>query len=59
MFNGDMGDSIGLMYDLIDYLNYDNISGLRICIDFEKAFDADWIFTRKVLKSFGFGPVIC
>ena len=60
MLNGDVGDSTGLMYDLIDYLNYNNISGLRICIDFEKAFDSvDWIFMRKVLKSFGFGPVMC
>ena len=60
MFDGDVGDSTGLMYDLIDYLNYNNISGLRIRIDFEKAFDSvDWIFMRKVLKSFGFGPLIC
>ena len=60
MFDGDVGDSTGLMYDLIDYLNYNNISGLRIRIDFEKAFDSvDWIFMRKVLESFGFCPLIC
>ena len=60
MFNGNVGDSIGLMYDLIDYLNYNNICRLRVCIEFEKAFDSvDWIFMRKVLESFGFCPLIC
>ena len=55
-----MGDSIRLMYELIHDLNYKNLPGLRICIDFEKAFDSvDWLFRRKVLKAFGFSPVMC
>ena len=59
IFNRDMGDSTGLLYDLIDYLNYNNISRLHICIEFEAFDSVDWIFMRKVLKSFGFGPLIC
>ena len=55
-----MGDNIKLIYDPIYYLNYDNLPGLLICIDFEKAFDSvDWNFMMKVLKAFGFGPIIC
>ena len=38
-----MGDNIRLIYDLIHYLNCNNLPGLLICIDFEKAFDSvDW-----------------
>ena len=35
-----MGDNIRLIYDLIHYLNCNNLPGLLICIDFEKAFDS-------------------
>jgi hypothetical protein len=60
MVNRYMGDNIRLIYDLICYLNYNNIPGLLLCIDFEKAFDSvDWNFMMKVLKAFGFGPSIC
>ena len=55
-----MGDNIRLIYNLIHYLNYNNLPGLLICIDLEKAFDSlDWNFVMKVLKAFGFGPIIC
>ena len=52
-----MGDNIRLIYDIIHYLNYKDLPGLLLCIDFEKAFDSvAWIFLHKVLKAFGFGP---
>ena len=44
----------------METLNCNNLPGLLICIDFEKAFDSvDWDFMIKVLKAFGFGPTIC
>ena len=55
-----MGDNIRLIYDLIHYLNYKDLPGLLLCIDFEKAFDSvNWEFMIKVLKAFGFGRDIC
>ena len=60
MSNRYMGDHIRLTYDIIHYLNYKNVPGLPLSIDFEKAFDSvDWDFMMKVLKAFGFGPSIC
>ena len=50
-----MGDNINLIYDLIHYINYNNLLGLLICIDFEKALDsADW----NCMVTFGFGTII-
>ena len=50
-----IGDNIRLIYDLIDHLNFKNLPGLLLCIDFEKAFDSlDWNFTFKVLEAYGF-----
>ena len=55
-----MGDNIRLIYDIMHYLNYKNLPGLLLCIDFEKAFDSvAWSFLHKVLKAFCFGPSIC
>ena len=52
-------DNIRLIYDLINYLNTKNASGLLLCLDFEKAFDSvDWRFMFKVLCAFGFGSDI-
>ena len=54
-----IGDNIRLIYDLISYLNKENMPGLLLCLDFEKAFDSvDWRFVFKVLHAFGFGPDI-
>ena len=55
-----MGDNIRQIYDLINYLNNENLPGMLLCLDFEKAFDClSWKFLFKVLKYFGFGPDFC
>jgi hypothetical protein len=55
-----MGDNLRLIYDTIAYLDEQNLPGLLLNIDFEKAFDSlDWGFMFKTLKAFGFGEDIC
>ena len=55
-----MGDNIRLIEDLMHYLNLNNLPGLLLCIDFEKAFDSlSWTFMHKVLKAYGFGESLC
>ena len=54
-----IGDNLRLLYDIIHYLKEENLQGLLVSIDFEKAFDSvDWGFMEKVLKQFGFGKDI-
>ena len=54
-----IGDNLRLIYDMIHYLNNENLPGLFVSIDFEKAFDSiDWKFMQDVLKRFGFGDDI-
>ena len=44
------------IYDIMDYTVEENIPGLPIFIDFEKAFDSvEWEFLFKCLKAFNFG----
>jgi hypothetical protein len=44
---------------LIDKLEEDDIPGLLLLIDFEKAFDTvEWSFIEKTLEFYGFGPPI-
>ena len=51
-----IGDNLRLLYDIMYYLKNENLPGLLVSIDFEKAFDSiDWGFMEKVLKYFGFG----
>ena len=45
------------IYVLKNYTEQNNIPGLLLLIDFEKAFD--WSFIQKALKNFNFGPTIC
>ena len=55
-----IGDNIRLIFDTIAYLDHNNLPGLLLNIDFEKAFDSvNWNFMFKVLKSFGFKEDIC
>ena len=46
-----IGESIHLVYDIINYCNFSEKKGLLMLIDFEKAFDSiSWKFIYKVLK---------
>lgn len=46
-----------LIYDLINYCKENKKEGLLLLIDFEKAFDSiEWVYIRKVLKKYNFGP---
>ena len=48
-----IGECIRLIYDLIDKLEEDDIPGLLLLIDFEKAFDTvEWSFIEKKLCNF-------
>ena len=52
-----IGDNIRLLYDLLVYTEKENIPGLLLMIDFEKAFDSvSWSFLHKALEFFNFGP---
>ena len=52
-----IGDSTRLIYDIMHYLESNNIQGLLMLIDFEKAFDSvSWSFLYSVLDFFEFGP---
>ncbi|MCG7879937.1 MAG: reverse transcriptase family protein [Candidatus Thiodiazotropha endolucinida] len=51
-----IGDNIRLLYDIINYTEKQNIPGMLVLIDFEKAFDSvSWDFLFKVLDYFKFG----
>ena len=48
--------NIRSIFDIIDYVEKTNSSGLLAFLDFEKAFDKlNWTFLQKALKQFGFG----
>ena len=54
-----IGDNIRTLYDLFQYTEAENIPGLLLLIDFEKAFDSlSWSFIEKVLSFFNFGEDI-
>ena len=51
-----IGENIRLIYDLMNYTEENNIPGLLLLIDFEKAFDSlSWQFIQKALKFLNFG----
>ena len=51
-----IGENIRLLYDLMFYTEKNNIPGLLLSIDFEKAFDSlNHNFIWQVLHAFGFG----
>ena len=46
-----------LIYDILHYTEKENIAGLLMLIEFEKAFDSvSWEFLYETLKPLGFGP---
>ena len=54
-----IGENIRLLYDLLLYTDVNDIPGLLLLIDFEKAFDSiSHHFIIKVLQYFKFGPSI-
>ena len=54
---GYIGENTRLIYDLMNYTEQNNIPGLLLLIDFEKAFDSlSWSFVQKALKFLNFGP---
>ena len=60
LFRGGIsGENIRNLYDLLHYTEKNNIPGLLLLIDFEKAFDSvAWSFITKVLDFFNFGESI-
>ena len=55
-----IGDNIRILYDIMSYLDENQLPGLLVSIDFEKAFDTvNWSYMNKVLNAFGFGKDIC
>jgi hypothetical protein len=55
-----IGDNIRLIYDILTYTESEEIPGLLLMIDFEKAFDSvSWSFLHKALQFFNFGPMMC
>ena len=54
-----IGDNIRLIYDMLKFTEENDIPGLLLLIDFEKAFDSiSWDFLLSVLKFFNFGESI-
>ena len=55
-----IGECTRLMYDLLLATEDNNIPGMILLIDFEKAFDSiDFNFILETLDFFGFGPDMC
>ena len=55
-----IGENTRLLYDLMHYLEYRDMPGLLLLIDFEKAFNSiELEFLVVSLKSSNFGPSIC
>lgn len=52
-----IGEAVRSIIDVMDYTKDQNIPGILLFINFEKAFDSlDWGFMLKFLNVFGFGP---
>ena len=55
-----IGECTRLIFDLIERTEEENIPGLLLLLDFEKAFDTlEWSFINKALEFLGFGPDFC
>ena len=51
-----IGETVRSIFDITDFTVEENIPGLMIFIDFQKAFDSlEWNFIQSCLESFNFG----
>jgi hypothetical protein len=51
-----IGENVRLLYDVLFYTEKENIPGMLLLIDFEKAFDSvSWSFIQEALAYFNFG----
>ena len=51
-----IGENIRLIESIINHTNMEQIPGLLLFVDFEKAFDSiEWSFIEKTLRHFNFG----
>lgn len=51
-----IGENTRFIYDILKYVDDEDIPGLLLIVDFEKAFDSiSWDFIEKVLHIFNFG----
>ena len=56
MKDGYIGETVRSIFDILDYTVNENIPGLLIFIDFQKALDSlEWNFLLRCLESFNFG----
>jgi exonuclease III len=56
MKNRYIGENIRLILEAIDHIEDNNLSGMLLSVDFEKAFDTvNWTFLNKTLDHFNFG----
>ena len=54
-----IGENVKLIYDILFETKSQNLPGLILSVDFEKAFDTvSWKFIEKVLDYFDFGPSV-
>ena len=54
-----LGENTRMIYDSLHYTEQNDMPGLLLLVDFEKAFDSiSWSFLYKVLEFFGFGNSI-
>ena len=54
-----IGENVRLIYDVLFETKNQDIPGMILSIDFEKAFDmVSWKFMKKVLEYFNFGPSV-
>ena len=54
-----IGENTRLVYDIMQYTEQNDIPGMLLMIDFEKAFDSvSWTFIDKVFHFFGYGESI-
>jgi hypothetical protein len=55
-----IGECTRLIFDLIEKMEEDDVPGLLVLLDFEKAFDTvEWSFLDKTLQFLGFGESFC